>query len=95
MPLPCHIPRSPSSPRHRAAVGHPPSPSSGAGNARPLSPPCLASALGNWEEAGGQDLVADVGISVGLREAVLKQVHLRWQQGRGWMFETGSIAVDS
>lgn len=38
--------------------------------------------------------MADVGMSVGLREAAPKQVHLRQQQGRGWMFKTGSVAID-
>lgn len=63
--------------------------------ALPPPPPCLISVLGTWEEAWSQDSVADGGISVGLREAAPKQVHLRWQQGRGWMFKTGSVAIDS
>lgn len=94
-PLPCPIPRSPSPHHHCPAVGHPPSPGSRAGSARPLSPLCLTSVLGSWEEAGSQDLVAEVGISVGLREAASKQVHLRCQQGRGWMFKKGGVAVGS
>lgn len=43
----------------------------------------------------GARMLAYVRISVDLREAALKQVHLRWQQGTEWMLKIGSVATDS